>query len=174
MAAHAWIEPISDIQSSIGADGDIGGTEACFQLVVRPAHKVGACEFAFFVGGKEIDALKLEARAIGDGKIAENHVFSCLAGEQQALPFIAKRAVFIIRDTGGRATAIHIAGGHGAGVFLPPLSGGSVLAGALVGFPCALAVGGGESGVAALDDFRDAARRRIVVVGLEHVAEGGE
>ena len=175
MAADARVEPIRHVKRAIGADGDIGGAEEGFDLVVGfAALEVGACEFAFLVGGEEIDALQLEARAIGDGKVAENDVLAGLAGEQQALPFRAERAVFIIGDTGGRAAAIDIAGGHGAGVFLPPLGGGGVLAGALVGSPRALAVGGGETGVAAFNDFRDAARGRVVVVGLEHVAEGGE
>src|SRR5207253_2012864 len=68
--------------------------------------------------------------------------------------------------------AVDIARGHRAGVFLAPLGDRRRLARALVRAPRALAVSGGEAGVAALHHERDAARGRIVVVALVEVAEG--
>ena len=171
VTANAWVEPVSYVECAIGTDGDISRAEAGVEFVVGTTDEVRTGEFFLGVGGEEIDALELEASAIGHGQVTEDDVFASLASEQQALPFVTEGTIFIVGDASRRAAAIYITRGHGAGVFLTPFSGRSVLTGALVSIPGALAIGRGEAGIATFHDFCNAAGWWIVVIGLEHVAK---
>ena len=171
VTADAWVEPVSYVECAIRTDGNVSGAEASVEFVVGTTDEVRAGEFFLGVGGEKINALQLKACTIGHGEVTEDDVFASLASEQQALPFVTEGTIFIVGDTSRRAAAIDITRGHGAGVFLTPFSGRSVLTGALVSIPRALAIGRGEAGIATFDDFGNAAGWWIVVIGLEHVAK---
>ena len=175
VTADTGIKPIGYIQCAIGSDADIAGAEFGLQLARwTPAEEVAACPFLLFVGGEEVHALQLEARAISFRQIAENDILARFAREQQTAPLFTERSVFIKGHAGGRSTAIDIARGHRAGVFLTPLRRRCVLAGALVRTPTAFAIGAGESGIAALQHMTHAAGWRVIIVALEKIAEAGE
>ena len=107
----------------------------------------------------------------GFGQVAEDHVLARFAGQQQAAPLIAQRAVFVKGHASRRTAAIDVAGRHGAGIFLAPLRRRHVLSRTFVRAPRAFAIGGGKARVAAFQNGRHAAGGRIVVVALKQVAK---
>ena len=174
MAADARIEPVRHVDRAIGSDGHVRRTEEGLQLLgfVAAALEIGAGELALLVGGEEVEALQLEARTIGHGLVAEDGVAAGFAAEEKSARVLAEGAVLVKGDARRRTAAVDVAGGHGAGIFLTPLGGGSALAGTTVRAPGTFAVGRAEAGVAVFQQERRPARRGIVVVVLEDVAEG--
>ena len=57
---------------------------------------------------------------------------------------------------------------------MAPFGDGGGLTGAFVGFPRALAIGGGEAGVPAVEHGGDAASWGIIVIALKDIAEGSD
>ena len=83
----------------------------------------------------------------------------------------AERAILVEHVPGRRAAAVDVARRRHAGIVLPPLRHRNRLAGPAIGLPGPLAVVRGEAEVRVLHHPAHAARRRIVVVVLEDVAE---
>ena len=173
----ARIEPIADVDGTVGTDADVGGAEEGMLFdgeIVVASDEVRALELARGVRGAEVGAIELESGSTAGGLVSEDRVSARFATQEEAFPVLAKGAVFIKRHARGSATAVDIACGDAAWIILPPFGFRNRLSGAFVGTPSAEAVPGEEAETAALDDVAHAARRWVVVVILKMVAEGGD
>jgi len=102
VASNPTVEPVGDIEGSVGTDGDVTGAEHGLEFPARfAAEEVGSGELALFVRSDEIDALELEACSVPHGEITENDVFPGFAGEEESFPFFTEGTVLVVSDAGG-------------------------------------------------------------------------
>jgi len=175
VTADASVEPVSHIDSAVGADGNIRRAEVGDEVVGHlAAHRVHARKVLIGIRREELHAVEGESSADGLGLVAKNDIAGGFAAQEESAPFFAQRAVFVVDDSGGGAGTVDVTRRNRAGVILTPFGGRDVLAGAAIGGPTAGAITREETEVAVFLEVSRAGRGRIVVIVLEDVAERGD